>query len=433
MTLDRFDGKTWSQSPQKKQQESLAKRGGGLSFYSKSGNDEDREGYELIIEPHYNYWVPVLDYAMTPEGLVSLPDYSLRSERPIVTRQAFSIVHSESIETKKLTPVQIKQLTQLPTVDSAVANSKTDQWITDNLRKGASKEEVLMLLLARFSTHFTYTLKPPLLGKNQVDDFLFTTQAGFCVHYASSYLYVARRLGFPARMVTGYLGGEWQASEEFFTVRQYDAHAWVEIWSNGSWQRVDPTSFVAPERVESGLAASLTDSNEFLADEFFSLQKWQSNELLNALRLRIAQVDYLWARYVVNFDNQKQLQLLQYWLTKLPWMNITYAVLLLMSTIFGILLLLIFKPWQRQKIALEDKLYLSLQSHFTQQGFPRETGQSISDYCVLLSVQKPSSAALLGNFAQRYNAIKYQPSLSETERKKMLRQLQLLIKQLIKN
>ncbi|GLS91530.1 transglutaminase [Psychromonas marina] len=430
MTLDNFDGTTWSQSDQKKQQESLAKRGAGLSFYpTQKGNKVE---YELIIEPHYNYWVPVLDYALTPSGLVSLSDYSLRSEQPIVTRKAFSIEQMDSVNTKKLTPVQIRQLTQLPTLNSAVENPQTEQWITDNLRKGHSKEQILRLLLARFSMHFTYTLKPPLLGKSQVDDFLFTTQAGFCVHYASSYLYVARRLGFPARMVTGYLGGEWQASEGFFTVRQYDAHAWVEIWSDGGWQRVDPTSFVAPERVESGLEASLTNSNEFLADELFSLQKWQSVELLNALRVRLAQMDYLWARYVVNFDNGKQLRLLQYWLAKFPWLNITYTVFLLMAAIFSALLLMIFKPWQRKKIALEDKLYLSLQSHFTQQGYPRQMGQSISDYCALLSVQKPSSAALLGNFAQRYNAIKYQPSLSETERKKMLRQLQLLIKQLIK-
>ncbi|WP_022943055.1 transglutaminaseTgpA domain-containing protein [Psychromonas hadalis] len=425
MTLDNFDGKTWSQSVQKKAQERKAKSGSGHLFSAVKGVSRQ---YELIIEPHYNYWIPVLDFAVTPKGLVSLSDYSLRSVKPIVARQVFVVSQINNLKNKLLTSAELKQLTQLPDV----GNVKTDLWITENLHNGLSKENILRQLLTGFSQSFTYTLQPPLLGENQIDDFLFSTQAGFCVHYASSYLYVARRLGFPARMVTGYLGGEWQATEGFFTVRQYDAHAWVEIWKDNRWLRVDPTAYVAPERVESGLQAGLTDGSEFLADEFFSLQKWRSIAVINQLRSRLAQLDYLWARYVVNFDNKKQMQLMQYWIAKMPWLNIAYALMLMMALIFALLLLVIFKPWQVKKIAIEDKIYQQLQKHFKKQGINRTTGQTVSEYCLMLHAQLMLSKMLCESFAAKYNAIKYQGDISEKNHKKQLKQLRFIAKQLKK-
>jgi len=428
MTLDNFDGKSWTQSSILKNEESQAKRGVGLNFQFATVETNNISDYELIIEPHYNYWIPVLNYALTPKSLVSLGDYSLRSDTPIITRKAFNVEQVASVNQPILTPVLRQQLTQLP---SAV-NSKTEQWITARLQSGVSKENILAQLLDLFSSNFTYTLQPPLLGEHQIDDFLFKTRAGFCVHYASSYLYVARRLGIPARMVTGYLGGEWQASENFFTVRQYDAHAWVEIWQNERWQRIDPTTYVAPERVDSGLEASLTDTNEFLANEYFSLQRWQSSRWLNEIRMRFAQIDYLWARYVVNFDNQKQLRLLQYWLTKLPWLNITYAVLGIMGGIFVLLLMLIFKPWQKLAVASEESAYFTLQKHFMKAGLIRNREQTISEYCLLVSEQYPLAERLLVNFAKRYNQLKYQPDLSVAQRKKYLKQLKIVNNQIKK-
>ena len=429
MTLDYFDGKTWSQSEQKKQGELQAKRGRGSQFSTVGGEAEVNSDYELIIEPHYNYWLPVLDYAITPQNLVSLDDYSLRSAKPIIARKAFNISQMKQVNNPKLDVSQRIRLTQLP---QGGGNAKTNKWINQKLKSGLSKEAVLNELLKGFTLNFNYTLQPPLLGENHIDDFLFTTQSGFCVHYASSYLYVARRLGIPARMVTGYLGGEWHNSEGFFTIRQYDAHAWVEIWQGNQWKRVDPTSYVAPERVESGLEASLTDKDEFLADEFLSLQKWQSIALLNELRSRLAQMDYLWARYVVNFDNQKQMKFLHYWLNKFPWANITYVVMLFMSTIFALLMLIIFKPWKKQKISVEDKIYLSLQKHFLKREITPFKGQTIGQYCSLLSDHYPQNRKLFTHFADRYNAIKYQPDMTTAQRDRCLRQLKQLAKQIKK-
>jgi len=426
MTLDNFDGKTWSQSESLKKQESMAKSGAGRNFYLSNKKAQPKSKYELIIEPHYNYWIPVLDFASTPNGLISLSDYSLRSDKPIVARKAFNVSQMASVSHEQLSLTDKKQYTQL----AGISNKQTDKWIADNLASGFSNKNILEQLLISFSQTFRYTLQPPVLAEQQIDDFLFNSQAGFCVHYASSYLYVARRLGIPARMVTGYLGGEWQASEGFFSVRQYDAHAWVEIWSNDRWLRVDPTSYVAPERVESGLEASLTDASEFLADEYFSLQKWQSVELVNLLRGRLAQLDYLWARYVVNFDNHKQLKLMQRWLDFVPWINIAYVVMSAMVFIFSCLLLFIFKPWNRKKYSLEDKIYLQLQHYFNKRGITRSIDQTVSEYCLLLSANSAQSSALCDSFAEGYNEIKYQQNLPNKQYKIQIKRLQHIAKQL---
>ncbi len=109
---------------------------------------------------------------------------------------------------------------------------------------------------------FQYTLSPPPLGINEVDDFLFGTRKGFCEHFASSFVFLMRAAGIPARVVTGYQGGEYNDLGNYYIVRQSDAHAWAEVWLRGrGWVRVDPTAAIAPARVELGMAAALPQSD----------------------------------------------------------------------------------------------------------------------------------------------------------------------------
>jgi len=100
---------------------------------------------------------------------------------------------------------------------------------------------------------FVYTLRPPLLGRHSIDEFLFDTRQGYCEHYAAAFVVLMRALDIPARVVTGYQGGEVNPVDGFMTVRQSDAHAWAEVWlAERGWTRVDPTSVVAPLRIEQG-------------------------------------------------------------------------------------------------------------------------------------------------------------------------------------
>lgn len=116
---------------------------------------------------------------------------------------------------------------------------------------GQNPEAIVAAFQQRIGTgNFWYTLKPPLLGTNGVDQFLFETQRGFCEHYASAFVVFMRMAGVPARVATGYQGGEIDLRQNTATVISRDAHAWAEIMSDGKWVRVDPTSFIDPSRVE---------------------------------------------------------------------------------------------------------------------------------------------------------------------------------------
>src|SRR5262249_58455899 len=114
--------------------------------------------------------------------------------------------------------------------------------------RAASDQAYIAAVLQLFKTGgFVYSLTPPLLNYDSVDDFLLNTRSGFCGHYASAFVTLMRGAGIPARVVTGYLGGEWNPIGEYFIVRQSDAHSWAEVWVEGKgWLRVDPTAVVEP-------------------------------------------------------------------------------------------------------------------------------------------------------------------------------------------
>ena len=153
---------------------------------------------------------------------------------------------------------------------------------------------------------FFYTLTPPRLERDSVDDFLFNTRSGFCGHYASSFTSLMRAAGIPARVVGGYQGGDWNPVGGYLIVRQSHAHAWSEVWLEGrGWVRVDPTAAVAPERIERGLDAAMP------AGEPVPGRLLRRSELLWQARLVWDNVNARWNDWVVRFSQERQARLLE--------------------------------------------------------------------------------------------------------------------------
>jgi len=148
---------------------------------------------------------------------------------------------------------------------------------------------------------FYYTLTPPGLARDSVDDFLFNTRQGFCGHFASAFTSLMRAAGIPARVVAGYQGGDWNPLGGYLIVRQSHAHAWSEVWLPGvGWRRVDPTAAVAPERVERGLEAS------FAGSEFLPGALARNSPLLWQARMFWDNLNARWNDGVVQFDRATQ-------------------------------------------------------------------------------------------------------------------------------
>ena len=171
---------------------------------------------------------------------------------------------------------------------------------------------------------YTYTLEPGVYGEHSADEFWFDRKEGFCEHFASSFVILMRALDVPARIVTGYQGGERNAVDGFWTLRQSDAHAWAEVWLAGrGWVRVDPTAAVAPGRV--GTLQRLQAPRGVIAEALLG----NINPAF-ALNLRAVweAVNNRWNQTVLNYTQSKQLNLLRNLGFKSPsWEDLLYLLI----------------------------------------------------------------------------------------------------------
>jgi protein-glutamine gamma-glutamyltransferase len=141
------------------------------------------------------------------------------------------------------------------------SNPKTQQWLrklqTDSRYAHFTAGEWSAFILAIFKNGgYRYSLEPGVYGEHLADELLFdrpqAQKLGFCEHYASTYVIAMRHLGISARIVTGYQGAEINPVDGLWVVRNKNAHAWAEYWDPTlAWVRVDPTSVVAPDRIQS--------------------------------------------------------------------------------------------------------------------------------------------------------------------------------------
>ena len=179
-------------------------------------------------------------------------------------------------------------------------------------------------------SRFEYTLQPPLLGENSVDEFLFDAKQGFCEHFASSFVFLMRAAGVPARVVTGYQGGDTNPVDGYMVVRQADAHAWAEVWlAGGGWTRVDPTAAAVPVRVELGITAAAPAGQSLLMRANLN---W-----LKGLRNNWEALTNQWNQWVLGYNPDRQREMLAWLGVRQPnWETMT---LMLFWSVAGVVLL----------------------------------------------------------------------------------------------
>ncbi|MBI3545485.1 MAG: DUF3488 domain-containing transglutaminase family protein, partial [Gammaproteobacteria bacterium] len=257
----------------------------------------DSVRYQLILEPSNKVWMPALDLpAVTPPGARFQADFTLQYNEPIRERINYTLTSYTRYNTGDLSTADRARSLALPADVSARTRALAQQWRHDS----ADSLQVARAALDYFHReNFIYTLNPPLLGADPVDEFLFSTRRGFCEHFASSFVTLMRAAGIPSRVVIGYQGGELNTAGNYLIVRQSDAHAWAEIWVAGrGWLRVDPTSAVAPERIELGL-----DAIRRLEQQGLTLGGLSAEAMLQALKLGWFDNALLHARWYWDLTN----------------------------------------------------------------------------------------------------------------------------------
>ena len=421
MTMDLYQNGQWSQSDLLKNAVRSAEQGQRFDVELAGV----AQAVELVLEPSFQTWLPALGVSVGQANRAGLVfNYTLRNELAITQRSMMRFNYYPDTRMRYIDANMAQQNLLLP----AGGNPKTRAWAAQLKQQQLTPAQQINAVLQRYTGEsFRYTLKPPPTGQEQIDDFLFGSQAGFCVHYASSFVYMMRLLDLPTRMVTGYQGGEWDGDAGFLTVRQYDAHAWAEVYLDGQWQRFDPTAYVSPDRVELGLESALPD--EFLEGDGLSLLKFRNNALVNELYLAMAKFDYVWAVWVLNYDNQKQLNLIKRWFGEVDFFAQIWLFVGFFVSIIILMVLWSLKPWQRAVLTREEKLFLALQRQFKKLGIVRQPSETVSQYCLRIAQLSPEHQTHLADFSTVFNRLRYAEQ-KPLQRDKDLFKLAVLLKQL---
>lgn len=395
LTLDQFDGRRWSQSD-------YAEFAPGAQW-QKQG---EALSYSIVMQPSAQRWLFALDVAETDlQQTRQMSDFRLQRRQP-VDRSLIYEVTSWPQALRELQPTQqtLRRALQLP----QQGEPRSRAWAAQLKREYPQPEQMVQALLSHFNREpYAYTLRPPTLGVNNIDDFLFETRSGFCAHYAGAMTYVLRAAGIPARVVAGYQGGEFNPAGNYVQVRQFDAHAWVEYWQAGQgWVSVDPTFQVAPERIDMGLEEALAGEQSFLEDSPFSPLRYRNLSWLNELRLAWDNVNYGWQRWVLGYQSQQQLEFLQRWLGQVDAKSLVSGLVGGGGVLLGLLALWLFKPWQRER-DVQQRLFRHFEGLLTRHGVPRNPGEGPRNYAARAGLLLPAQAQAITDFALAFEAQRY--------------------------
>ena len=286
--------------------------------------------YEVTLEPSNRPWLMLLEATGQKPELAGFESHMNSDLQWLLDRPVTDLLRyrAQSHPTFRHGPLEatpsLQEFVALPRGSNPRTVALAAQLRSDPALLGAPPSALVRHVLERLRTGgYTYTLEPGVYGQHTADEFWFDRKEGFCEHIASSFVILMRALGIPARVVTGYQGGERNPVDNFWVVRQSDAHAWAEVWlSNQGWVRVDPTGAVAPGRT--GSFQRLLAPQGVMASALNSV----SPAMAVNLRAMWDAVNNGWNQWILNYTQSKQLNLLRDIGFESPsWQDLSYLLI----------------------------------------------------------------------------------------------------------
>lgn len=296
-----FDGRTWSPLPpaalQHQPAPEIRLQPGAQALH-----------YTITREPSSHRWLLGLDTTTAAPEVAGditavLPTLEWMRQSPLAERTRFAAQsHPGAYTGLNQSPASLQDWLQLPSGFNPRTLALARQW---RMQLGDDPNTLARHVLTWIrQENFHYTLQPQKLGRDSIDEFLFGTRAGFCEHYSGAFVFLMRAMGVPARVVTGYQGAEHHAQDDYWIVRQANAHAWAEIWHpQEGWLRVDPTAAVAPERIQQGTLESVKAQGQN------GLEK-AAADLSRSWSLSLDGITHHWNLWLLSYDRNSQRRLL---------------------------------------------------------------------------------------------------------------------------
>jgi transglutaminase-like putative cysteine protease len=385
-----FDGRTWRQGDVRLSELATFEPLGPPTFYT------------VTLEPHERPWLFALEMAgRVPPGAGATGDFQLLARRPVTTRVRYEMNSFLAYRaTGGATLRELAAARELPAGFNPRAVALAQSW----RRELGTDERVLARAIEWFRrAGLEYTLAPPPLGRDSVDEFLFETRRGFCEHFSSAFAVMMRAAGLPARIVTGYQGGEINPVDGYMIVRQSDAHAWAEVWTAADgWLRVDPTAAAIPSRVEAGLAAAVPagDPLPFLVRPELS---W-----LRGLRFNWEALANYWNQWVVGYNVDRQRELLSRLGMPSPsWEKMAMALFWLVGVVVAA-----FSLWMLRRARDEEpavRAWRRFCAKLARRGSARRAGEGPRAFAARAAAEQPHVAADVAEIGALYVSVRYGP------------------------
>ena len=401
-----FDGRTWRPGDVRTFKE-IRFEGRGKPY-----------DYDVTLEPHNHNWLFALELgAKIPPFARVTAEYTLVSRLPVRSRVRYDMrSYTDFTELGDDDPDELRPGLQLPAGYNPRALALAKQWAAGGARDVAIVQQALNYFREQ---GFLYTLEPPLLGRDSVDEFLFSTKRGFCEHYASSFVFLMRAAGLPARVITGYQGGEVNPVDQYMTVRQSDAHAWAEVWLAGrGWSRFDPTAAASPVRVESGVAAAVpaTDPLPLMARTTLT---W-----LRSMRYNWDALANKWNQLVLGYNPERQREFLsRIGMNEPSWEDMA------LTLFWGVgALLALLAAWLLRRMHIADpvqRVWLRFCAKLGRAGCPRASHEGPADFTARTAERYPALAERIRAIGERYIGLRY----GDPDDRRMLAELRRLVRE----
>lgn len=404
--LWRYDGYVWKRSDEYPKSN---------FSYATQGNPVE---YSVILEPHGKRWLFALDLpAALPAEAGITGSFQLLRKTPVNKVLRYETRSYLRYNTGALSDDWQRRAVYLPAGTNPRTRALAAQWQAQYSNPSKRVNRALKLFREQ---PFHYTLNPPRLKtENRIDEFLFDTRQGFCEHYASGFVFLMRAAGVPARVVTGYQGGELNALGDYLIVRQSDAHAWAEVWLQGQgWVRVDPTAAVAPERVERGLYAAVdgTEPVPFLAR--------RDNPWIRHLALGWDSLNNAWNEWVLAYGPERQREFLSgLGFGPIDWRGMTAAMAVALGCLGGLYMGLYILR-HRAGVDPVVSTYQRFCAKLARRGLTRDLHEGPLSFAERVAARRPDLAVRVRLISRLYAYLRY----GRIYRREDIRRLQRLVR-----
>lgn len=291
VALDEFTGRVWKKSPQARQLDVVTERGGLFQFDTTEAINR-LTTQTFFLEPLDSPVLFAAPRVIAVQG--DLPFVRVDEERSVQSRRhdferlmykALSDTNEPRVDLLRndLRPLPIThyRYLQLPeNLDPRISTLAASIVVQSN---ASNRYDAAKAIESYLQTAYGYSMEMKAGGSDPLADFLFNVRAGHCEYFATAMTVMLRTRGVAARLVNGFTSGEYNETAGAYTVRNSNAHSWVEVYfpETRSWVTFDPTPAAGrSEPVRTGLAAQLEKYGEA--------------------------IELLWFQYVVGYDKQEQ-------------------------------------------------------------------------------------------------------------------------------